>query len=505
MIKSFPVLISGLSIMAGCAGGHGDEKVNKDAVRPNVLLIMADQLRADALGAYGNPVIKTPNLDRLAETGVRFNNCYSQCPVCSPARAVIFTGRYPCSNGVWSNGVPLPQSEMTIAEYLGEDGYATGGAGKFHFIPHFKSELPTMETHPQPYYGFEEFHLGEDQRRGEQQQWIEKNYPEYADKPDGELPLKLHNTHWTTSHAIDFIKRAHGEKKPFFAFCSYVDPHHLYDPPPPYSEMYDPEKIPEPVRREGEIETLPRYLQDMIRDQKFGELNGKWRKLRAAYYGEVTFIDHSIGRLLKTLDSLKIRDNTLIIFISDHGDLLGDHWLWYKGKPHYKADTRVPLIINWKHHLEEGKIIDGIVQQTDIFPTIAGLLGLQLPAGVQGKSLAPVLQSKSCDTGYEYAYMELDQGGAVDPEGHWNEADFDSTLKSFQGPDPYTLRSLRYRFTYYPGYPFGELYDLERDPDEFVNLWDNKDYADVKQNLEQELLNRIIKNRDPLPVREEYY
>jgi arylsulfatase len=142
--------------------------------------------------------------------------------------------------------------------------------------------------------------------------------------------------------------------------------------------MNDPAKLPEPVRNEREIEGMPEYMKKEFQEGRFKELNENWRELRAGYYGEISFIDDNIGRLLQTLDELDIRENTLVIFISDHGDLLGDHWLWYKGKPHYTASIKVPFIINWPGHIKEGKVVDGIVQQTDVFPTVSELLGLDI-------------------------------------------------------------------------------------------------------------------------------
>jgi len=150
--------------------------------KPNVVLIMTDTQRLDDMGAYGNSVIRTPHLDRLARAGVMFRGCHTQYPACMPARATVFTGRYPMAHGVWSNGVTLPRHEVTLAQVFADHGYRTGGAGKFHFQPHFpyrKSELPLMETHPEPYYGFQEFHLGEDGRSGEQCVWIKREHPEY--------------------------------------------------------------------------------------------------------------------------------------------------------------------------------------------------------------------------------------------------------------------------------------------------------------------------------------
>jgi arylsulfatase A-like enzyme len=447
--------------------------------RPNVLLIMTDQHRKNAIGAYGNPVVKTPNLDALAATGVRFENCWVQHAACMPSRACIFTGRYPMAHRVRRNGVPLSEYETTMAHVFAENGYRTGGAGKFHFIPHYpyRSPLPMMETHPGSYYGFQEFHLGEDGRSGEHWVWIQRNHPEYHEVPDHKIPLELHNSHWSASHTIDFVRRCVKQGEPFFAFCSFVDPHHGYNPPSPYREMYREKDMPAPIRRDDELDDKPPKLKAEAKRREGVKNDVAYN--RTQYYGEVTFIDDSIGRILKTLDELKVRDNTLIVFMADHGDMLGDHWLYFKGVA-YPQSASVPLIFNWSGRLKSGKVVEGIVQEIDVMPTILELVGLPAPAGVQGRSEAKVVTTNSTDTGQEYAYIE------------------------HAGSD-YSLRSLKHRITVYPGHDYGELYDLERDPHEFVNRWDDARYADLKDGLTQKLLARIVDTRDPLPIRNKPY
>ena len=452
---------------------------DQQKARPNVLLIMTDQHRKDAIGAYGNPVIRTPNLDHLAATGVRFDNCWVQHAACMPSRACIFTGRYPMAHGVRSNGIPLSEHETTLAHVFARNGYRTGGAGKFHFLPHYpyRSPLPMMETHPEPYYGFQEFHLGEDGRSGAHWVWLQRHHPEYHLVPDHKIPVALHNSAWSASHTVDFIRRCAEKDEPFFAFCSFVDPHHSYNPPAPYKDMYRKEDMPKPLAKEGEGEDKPPKIRAAMKRREGVRDDVAYN--RTQYYGEVTFIDDSIGRILKTLDELNIRENTLIVFIADHGDMLGDHGLYFKGVA-YRQSASVPLIINWPDHAQAGKVVEEIVQEIDVLPTVLDLAGLETPPGVQGRSQAATVTTDDADTGYEYAYIE------------------------HAGSD-YTLRSLRWRFTLYPGKDCGELYDLEADPDEFINLWDKADYQDRKAQLTSKLLARIVATRDPLPIKEKPY
>ena len=332
-----------------------------------------------------------------------------------------------------------------------------------------------METHPEPYYGFQEFHIGEDGRSGEHWVWIKRNHPEYDKTPDHEIPLKLHNSYWSAAHTIDFIRECAKRGQPFFAFCSFVDPHHSYNPPSPYREMYKAKDMPEPLRKPGELDDKPPHLKS--RAKKYSRINERERVSynRTQYYGEVTFIDDSIGMILNALNELKIRENTLIVFISDHGDMLGDHWLYYKSLA-YPQSGNVPLIFNWPGRLKAGKVVNAVAQEIDVLPTITELVGIENPPGVQGRPQANVLTTNTDDTGYEYAYIE-----------HANSE--------------YSLRSLKWRFSYYPGKVYGELYDLEKDPHEFVNLWNDKKLHNVKAELTKKLLDRIVSTRDPLPLR----
>jgi arylsulfatase len=466
------------------------------AARPNILLIMTDQHRMDALGAYGNPVIRTPNIDSLAAGGVRLTNCWTQHPVCMPSRASIFTGRYPSAHRVRSNGVRLPVTERTLAQSLMEGGYSTFGAGKFHFIPHYpyRSPLPTLATHPQPYYGFQEFHLGEDGRSGEHWQWIQQNHPQYHLKPDDAVPHHVHNTGWVANHTVDFLKRSASAAKPFFAFASFVDPHNTYNPPAPYDTMYRERDMPALVARASERENKPAFYSRLYESHR--PLVERAAFHRTQYYGEISFIDDSIGRILKALDETRQRENTLIVFLSDHGDLMGDHSLFYKGPYHYRHCASVPLIVNWPGRVTAGKVAEGIVQEIDVMPTVLDLAGLPAVPGVQGRSQKALLTSNSKDTGYSSALIEGGVSGVALPAA----GEVGSGT-----PDVWTLRTMQWRLSYYPGQPAGELYDLNSDPDEFVNLWDRPGVETVRNRLKDELLDRILAARDPLPAREKPY
>lgn len=470
--------------------------------KPNVLLIMTDTQRQDDMGAYGNNVIKTPNLDKLATEGVMFTNCHATYAACMPARAVVFTGRYPMANGVWSNGVNLPEDEITIADVFLQNGYKTGGAGKFHLMSHFpyrKNALPTMETHPNPFYGFQEFHLGEDGGCGEYWQWLAKNHPEYAKSPDHKLPVELHTSYWTASHTINFIQKCATRNEPFFAFCSFVDPHQSYNPPEPYRSMYKEEDMPKPVRRDGELENS--HFKSTAARSNFLAYTKRTQYERTQHYGEMTFIDDMVGRIIKELERLNIRENTLIVFISDHGDMLGDHWLWWKGSYHWKGSTNVPFFANWPGKINKGKVVEGMVQQTDVLPTILDMAGLTNPPGVQGKSMAKILTDATTDTGYDFAYTEAIGTGEYHPNYFDSKGPKEGKLRNEREINTYTIRNMEWRMSYFSGKETGELYDLKKDPDEFNNLWDDPAYLEKRLQLFEKLMNRVANTRDPLPQR----
>ncbi len=489
--------------------GSGDTRLQAEqgigARKPNVLFIMTDTQRRDDMGAFGNPAIKTPHLDSLARGGVMFRNCYTPCPACMPARATVFTGRFPMAHRVWSNGVPLPEDEITLAQVFLENGYRTGGAGKFHFLPHFpyrENPLPLMETHPEPFYGFEEFHLGEDGRSGEHYVWMKENHPRYADLPDNRIPVELHNSMWSANHTIHFIEKCAREDTPFFAFCSFVDPHQAYNPPPPYDAMYRQEDMPLPLRKEGELDRMTPPVRKII--EGLTDNNNNVLRHRTQHYGEMSLIDDAVGRILRTLDDLKIRENTIIAFVADHGDMLGDHFLFWKGIFHYPECSNVPLFFNWKGHILGGRSIDGLMQQVDVMPTVLDLAGLTMPFGVQGKSMKSLLTADTADTGYDSVYVESSGSGQHHPEYIGPN---EETLRGRRGnpSDVLTIRTFEWRLTAYMGKPYGELYDLKNDPHEFVNRWDDVSLKDRKGELMALLLERLNTTRDPLPMKTRPY
>lgn len=482
--------------------------------RPNIILFMCDQLRFDALGCYGNNQIHTPNIDRIALNGSTFDNHFVQNPVCSPSRCSVLTGRYPKNHGTRDNGIPLRDSEITLPEVLRENGYVTAAIGKMHITTQFVPKEDEQDDWPEDNYGFDIIHTTCDCKTGEYLNWLREQSPDdYEEvKRQGEQKARedrasasekdlsgppqvyksginpeYHQSHWIADRMIDLIEEAVPEQ-PFFAYCSFVDPHHPFDPPEPYASMYDPDQLAEPLMKEGELEDKPPHFWKARTAHGFS--NEKydyrvltphaWGQVKAAYYGMITLIDDNIGRVLAALEEKGITEDTLIMFTNDHGELLGDHGLLFKGPFHYDSIIKAPMVISWPGVVPQGSRYSQITEHVDIMPTLLEYAGIRPPCGVQGASMATALRGDK-GFGREYAMTEF------------NCYDWGLSVKTLTGKD--------YKLTCYAGEDYGELYDRNQDPEEFVNLWDDEDYAEIKTYMMKKLMDRIIETEDPLPLR----
>lgn len=340
---------------------------------PNILLICTDQQRYDALGCYGNPHILTPAIDALAGEGVLFEQCYVQNPVCAPARASLATGRYVHGHGLWANGVRLPETMPLFTKALAETGYDCGLIGKLHLDACFNGR-----TEERLDDGFRVFDWAHDpsHRSPENQyhRWLEARHPAlYAealtrgrDQGDGALtfdnmPTEAHYSHWVGERAIDFLARGRDPDRPFFLWANFYDPHHPFIAPREYLERYDPAALPRPIHHPGALATKPPIQTDISRAAYAGHARGfasfapdEIQQIVAAYYAMVSLIDDETRRILATLDDLGLAEDTLVIFTSDHGEMLGDHELLLKGPMFYEGAVRVPLIVRWPGRLPAG-------------------------------------------------------------------------------------------------------------------------------------------------------
>ncbi|MFW6038949.1 MAG: sulfatase [bacterium] len=473
--------------------------------KPNVLLIMADQLRADALGCSGNPVDATPNIDALAARGVSFDRVFTAYPVCAPNRGSVATGCYPSVHGLSTNGVPLPSTRPTLMETLRQNGYATYGAGKMHFGPQWRfppdgsplvnpgAELavdPQPKPEALPWYGFEQVMLTEDNRVGPYGRYLERHgydvwadphsftYPQHACVRSA-YPEEHHQTTWIADRSIDFLEQHDVDQRPFFLWCSFVHPHHPFNPPAPYDTMYDPVDMPAPKSHADEFDRWPeayRYKHTATQDgheaigmHQLAERD--WKRIRAFYYGMVSLIDKQVGRLVDGLRRRGVLENTLIVFTSDHGEMLGDHGLLFKGTT-FDEVTRTPLIIAHPDGAHAGQKRSVLGCTIDLMPTILDLCDIETPVSVQGGSLAPAMS----DPHHALRDAVLIENG--DARRSIRTAD---ELLTWHGPGKH-----------------GELYDLRDDPDCFDNRWGCAEGREQQQRLLDQMIELMARNVDPI-------
>lgn len=487
----------------------------------NVLWIMTDQQRADCLGFMGHPVIQTPHLDSLASRGVVFDKAFCQSPVCMASRAVLFTGRYPSAVRVRGMGI-LPPAETTVAEVLQRSGYHTGAFGKLHLTPEqytldqLQSDEPTLDLRrfaadgllgPLPEdpckvnYGFMDYIGCEDILPGRHRRWLRERQPDWVDIkptricPDGPsdlrvspFPSELHPSSFIGDSAADFIRQRKGGK-PWFAFCSFVAPHHPFEAPADQIARYDLGSVPLPDVKGGvEACFIPAPASNAIGEmQRYPE--GVRRRIVQHYLASISLIDDNVGRLLTALDETEQIDDTLIIFNSDHGEFLGNHHLLRKPSLHYDETLRVPLLIATPGGGLKPRRESGLVELADVFPTLLGLLGLAPVDGVQGMDWSAALAEHQ-PVGRSEIYSDM----------------FDVMPQRFgELKGPYmavqTLRTEQWKLNIYPtaGQRFGQLFNLIDDPDESRNLYADSRYQALREELLWLLVQRCHLNTDPLP------
>jgi len=509
------------------------------ADRLNVLVLMTDQQRLDSLGCYGNTICRTPNLDRLAAQGAVMQNAFVTNPLSMPNRSTMLTGRYPSAHGVRTNGIPLGPCEMTLPQAMAAAGYHTASFGKIHLQPFdiLECRYPdgrvttSYESHqfwgasgpgcdsrlfwcpeeqmPLPYYGFQDVRLAIGHGEGvgaHYRKWLEANHPDVPGRlgrdnalPGGDggpqcwhsaMPAECHPTKWVADRTIEFLRRRKDAERPFLAFCSIPDPHHPFCPPAPYCHLYEGTDIPLPERREGDLEAKPpHFLEHYLNGLRTSGTAASppsqicdehWREVIALTYGMITQIDDNLGRVLDCLDETGLAANTLVLFTTDHGDLMGDHGLLFKGPFNLDGLVRVPMIWRLPGRIPVGRRLDGLCGTVDLMQTLLELAGVEPPPGVQGVSAADYLQDRD--------------GPPRDVLLIENDEDYlDEKLR--------TLVTPRWKLTVYAGRSYGELYDRENDPGEFVNLWASSDHAGVRRKLEARLLHELILRDDPLPPR----
>lgn len=483
----------------------------------NILWFCTDQQRFDTLGCYGNPYVHTPNIDKLAQMGVRFTRAYSQSPVCAPSRASFLTGRYPRTCGVRQNGQDIPPSEKLVTKLLQEQGYTCGLSGKLHVSACNQSTGRTRE--PRIDDGYDYFKWSHHPSiEGVPSNWPTNDYTlwlasqgiPYQTTPLAEcpyvkrgMPEPYHQTTWCVNCAIEYIRSAHAYGKPWMFSVNVFDPHHDFDPPESYLAPYleKLEELPLPNYRPGELENKPLFqtkdhngAYDGTNGYAFDSMTERDHcYLRAAYWAMVDLIDAQLGRLLDYLEESGQIEDTLILFTSDHGENLGDHGMYLKGPYFYENNIHVPLIIAWPGKFPGGRVSDALVELVDLAPTLCDAVGIPIHPGMQGRSLWPMLTgdaplSHFRDTVYcEYYNSNI---------GHRNPLAFATMV--FDG----RYKLVRIHDRDHRMDCRGELYDLEEDPKETYNQYENPEYQTEKMRMLELLSDRMAETCDPLPLRQ---
>lgn len=499
---------------------------------PNILWICTDQQRFDTLGCYGNEHVASEHLDQLAEDGVRFERAYCQSPVCTPSRASFLTGRYPRTTRTRQNGQAIPDSERLITRELADAGYTCGLSGKLHLSPANPSatELPNGERRIDD--GYAEFRWSHDTGSGwptnQYHQWLREQGVTYRSEPLEEspysrtsVPAEYHQTTWCADRAITFIEEQERFDDPWLYSVNPFDPHVPFDPPREYLEPYLDrlEEIPLPNYEPGERADKSLFQRHPTSTGRFpyDEMDETDHRIaRAAYWAMCDLIDDQVGRMLEALDRTDQRDDTIVIFMSDHGELLGDHGLYLKGPHFYEPAIRVPLIMAGPG-IDSGHSTDALVELVDLAPTLAEAAGIESSPGIQGRSLWPLLQQDRDDhrsdiycefyhaLGRTEYYEDLPIEGETPFQHPYADTDVREPYQdeARQRTLPYAtmVRTDRYKLVRVHSRDECELYDLEVDPEETTNLATDPDYESVKQDLLVRLTDRMAGTIDPLPER----
>lgn len=479
--------------------------------KPNILLITSDQQHWNTIGAF-NPEISTPNLDRLVREGTAFSRAYCPNPTCTPTRASIITGMYPSQHGAWTLGTKLLEDRQTVGALFSDAGYRTALVGKAHFQPLKSTDTyPSLESYPimqdldfwrtfqDSFYGFDHVelarnHANEAHAGQHYAIWMEEkgclNWRDYFVAPTGTMdpqqrhkwpiPEEVHYDAWIAERTNALLEQYREADEPFFLWSSFFDPHPPYLVPEPWDTMYDPDRLTIPEPTPGEHDGNPPHFRmtqeanpdfSALKETGYGihgyhshvrQSDQERKQLVATYYAMTSLMDKYIGHILDKLDELGLADDTLVVFTTDHGHFFGQHGLQAKGGFMYEDLIKLPFIARYPGRIPAGHRSDAIQSLVDLAPTFLSFAGLPIPHAMTG----------------------------VDQSGVWagtKSAARDHAICEFRH-EPTTIHQKtyvdrRYKLTVYYNQTYGELFDLERDPGEIRNLWDDPDSAALKSEL----------------------
>lgn len=516
--------------------------------QPNFLLFVTDQHRADHLACYGNPMLATPNIDALAAQGCVFDEFHVATPICQPNRASLMTGRMPSAHGLQMNGRELSLGETTFVQSLQAAGYRTALAGKSHLQnitalpalwPGEAHRLPgdarrrypgvygqevwkRWEDDPAfdltlPYYGFEQVALTighADEQHGHWRRWLRAQTPD-ADRligPDNAIPTpefaltalrqawrtrvpeELYPTRYIAQRSCDMLAEFAQGTQPFFLQCSFPDPHHPFTPPGRYWDMFRPDDVALPASFDAPANESPQL--QWLREARarnpqakpgYGAFACSAREAReglALNYGSIACVDDAVGRVMAQLRTLGMDRDTVVMFTSDHGELLGEYGLMFKGGLHCRPLVRVPFVWRDTEGQRRATRTQALAQTTDIAATVLARAGLPPVNGMQGKNLLGLARGSDAQVREHLVVEEESQ-----------RIDFGLARRNRMR----TLRTPRHRLTLYDGQAWGELFDLQEDPREQHNLWSDPGAAHLRGELGTELAYAMLDLADTSP------
>lgn len=479
--------------------------------KPNIILIECDQFRADACRREGFPLDTTPFLDSLARTGVWFNKAYAASPTCVPSRTSLWTGRWPTSTGIKCNAnlIHYPHFTVGMDEVIKSHGYKTAAIGKmFHNY---------LRLRPREFDFFKPYgHLGEP---GAVNPAVQKfnaflqSTEFYASLEPAPFPVEMQQPYRMVTDAVNWINSLDGSD-PFFLYLSINEPHNPYQVSEPYYSMFPPHKLPPLVAGADTIQSKgEKYVQ--LRDlmqMAYTHLAEDLPRLRSIYYGMMRLIDDQVKRLVDFLKQKMVYDNTLIVFVADHGDYVGEYGLMKKGAGVPECLTRIPMIWHGAGIKPQSAPHSAHVSNTDIMSTICDMLGVPLPDGVQGRSLLPLLSGQSYPA-KEFSSILVMQGmggldytsiKALDPykEGTLSRTSpryFDELNSWTQSGVLRMLRKDEWKMVY-DVQGRCEMYYLKDDPAELNNLFGSAAHQSKQMELQEEMLTWELRTQDPLPL-----
>ncbi|SFB95092.1 Arylsulfatase A [Algibacter lectus] len=453
-LKKLLFLFMALHLMLSCNSKKEKiAEVTKDA-RPNVLILLTDQWRAQATGYAGDLNIKTPNLDSLASKSINFKNAVSGMPVCSPFRASLLTGQRPLTHGVFMNDVQLDTNAVTMAKVFGKKGYKTGYIGKWHLDGHGRLQNVVPGNRRQ---GFE-FWKGNECTH-------DYNGSVYYDNDDPERKTwERYDAFDQTDAAIAYLKDNKNAENPFLMVLSYGTPHAPYHTAPKaYRDRFDPEKM-------------------ILHDNVPKQLHKKVKKDLAGYYAHIAALDDMVGKVMRNLKATGQIENTIIVFTSDHGDLLGSHGAYKKQQP-YEESVRVPMLFYIPERLQIAPgIKDALMNSEDILPTILGLCDVAIPNTVEGINYRPYMEGKDKEVGESTLLT------CIQPFGQWNKV-------QHGGKEYRALKTKKYTYAKDLDGPW-LLFDNEKDPFQMNNLIGNSEFVSLQKELDEKLMERLNETGD---------